>query len=679
MPDESQAQDGGAPTDYDAALAAERSVNERYLKRLLSLVAGSATIGRTIATSRSQAWLGDGPSAKISGRIVSPLVGRVALADDDPDLGTNFYIGAWRDESDDVQVVCWAAPVASVFFEGRQATHELASATVARRTFESSGDDLVAFDDVEDVRSADREPFPLASAPLAVPAPPKAVVRPPVLRPTAPAPPEEARASVASSRPGSIDDGAVGESGGLTAEPESPEDRRAALRAEPLVRRAIERPRTGALRSVLATLQPDQFRLVTWPHDRPLIVQGQPGTGKTIVATHRVGYLTHAENEGRLRRVALVGPTDAYADHVRGVERQVGGQDVAVLGLEGLMRELTGFAGVTLRSSDARPEDVDWQLGSLLERCARALKRADLLTGSPTRQHRFLVEAVRDGSDALAHLLSGDARLDRWRRQLPSWEEMVPRVRYRPFLAAAAQAVGIKPVGPFDHLVVDEAQDLHPLEWRILSKLLLPGGSWSIFGDMNQRHSDWTTPDWEQVATDLELTDDAGGFAVETLDIGYRSTREILKFANRLLPRGERAVHALREGVPPRVVRCGLKQVTAIAVEQAEQLSSRHADGITAVITTRPSDYAKSLARRGWKRRAQGRGWQNEDRFMTVLLPDRARGLEFDAVVVVEPSEFPQNLGRSGPLYTSLTRATKELVVVHAKAMPKELQGAARS
>lgn len=59
---------------------------------------------------------------------------------------------------------------------------------------------------------------------------------------------------------------------------------------------------------------------------------------------------------------------------------------------------------------------------------------------------------------------------------------------------------------------------------------------------------------------------------------------------------------------------------------------------------------------------------------VAVLQPDSARGLEFDAVVVVEPADFPSNYGRQGPLYTALTRANRELVVVHSKPLPVSLR-----
>jgi DNA helicase II / ATP-dependent DNA helicase PcrA len=59
---------------------------------------------------------------------------------------------------------------------------------------------------------------------------------------------------------------------------------------------------------------------------------------------------------------------------------------------------------------------------------------------------------------------------------------------------------------------------------------------------------------------------------------------------------------------------------------------------------------------------------------VALRTPETVRGVEFDAVVVVEPGAFPRNLARVGPLYTSLTRSNRELVVVHSQALPDELR-----
>src|SRR5205085_1774340 len=100
--------------------------------------------------------------------------------------------------------------------------------------------------------------------------------------------------------------------------------------------------------------------------------------------------------------------------------------------------------------------------------------------------------------------------------------------------------------------------------------------TFSLFGDINQRHFDWTANSWQEVARDLELTDDDGHAHVEELAIGYRSTRQILKLANQLLPLGERAVHAIQDGVPPQVERVGPNQVRDAAVRAAIGLTERH-------------------------------------------------------------------------------------------------------
>lgn len=66
--------------------------------------------------------------------------------------------------------------------------------------------------------------------------------------------------------------------------------------------------------------------------------------------------------------------------------------------------------------------------------------------------------------------------------------------------------------------------------------------------------------------------------------------------------------------------------------------------------------------------------WEKDGREANVLDPTRARGMEFDAVVVVEPADFKQNRGHHGPVYSALTRLNRELVVVHSKALPAGLR-----
>ena len=165
------------------------------------------------------------------------------------------------------------------------------------------------------------------------------------------------------------------------------------------------------------------------------------------------------------------------------------------------------------------------------------------------------------------------------------------------------------------------------------------------------------------------------------LGAGYRSTREILRYADALLPRGKRGHDALRRGPEPWVRRVGPTQVSEAAKQRADRLVIRHLGGSVAVIAWDRGTVQKVerlFLKDGWRLDASAEGRILRHRLRTVRLtvgrPVEVRGLEFDAVVVVEPADFVRNLG-PGELYTSLTRANKELAVVHNQAMPGELGG----
>ena len=108
----------------------------------------------------------------------------------------------------------------------------------------------------------------------------------------------------------------------------------------------------------------------------------------------------------------------------------------------------------------------------------------------------------------------------------------------------------------------------------------------------------------------------------------------------------------------------------------------RHPGGSVAVIAWdqgRVQEVESLFFKDGWRRDSSAEGRVLRRGLGTVRLtvgrPVEVRGLEFDAVVVVEPADFKQSMGRHGELYTSLTRANKELAIVHSKAMPRELKG----
>ena len=91
----------------------------------------------------------------------------------------------------------------------------------------------------------------------------------------------------------------------------------------------IERPRSGPMRDIVATIQPDQDDIVRADAAQTVCVQGAPGTGKTAVGLHRVAYLLYAYREQvRRRGVVIVGPNQAFLSYIRDVLPALGEVDV---------------------------------------------------------------------------------------------------------------------------------------------------------------------------------------------------------------------------------------------------------------------------------------------------------------------------------------------------------------
>jgi DNA helicase IV len=108
--------------------------------------------------------------------------------------------------------------------------------------------------------------------------------------------------------------------------------------ADTFLRAEIERPRTGPMRDIVATIQPEQDDLVRAPLHPSVCVQGAPGTGKTAVGLHRVAYLLYTERQ-RLSRggVVIVGPNRSFLSYIRKVLPALGEVDVRQITIEELI------------------------------------------------------------------------------------------------------------------------------------------------------------------------------------------------------------------------------------------------------------------------------------------------------------------------------------------------------
>lgn len=438
---------------------------------------------------------------------------------------------------------------------------------------------------------------------------------------------------------------------------------------EELLVKSLRAPRQGRLGHVLATLRPDQFGLIIRPPGENLIVEGHPGTGKSIVATHRAAWLANPHRPGPplFDDILLIGPTESWQRHVSSsISSLTDGGRVRVLSLPSLLGSMIA------RIPAAGPLDgpfpsVSEETGAFIAQLVGHFRPKNGRGWVPTGY-----EQLRSWDSGAAGLRR-DPTVDTWRRGLPAYSRAVEDLRLWPVLAYLAGV--LVPPNNVAHIVVDEAQDIRPLEWMILS--LFNPGAWTLVGDLNQRRAEHSYRDWTQVQRLL------GGDWQTTvrLEKGYRSTQSIMDLAASVLPtRGGRTNAALGRGEPPVVLNSITEQSQpeTLALRAALVLSSKYKRGTVALIYPHPQLLHAGLRHQGWWPMDHSDWWSYSPssrpsapgtlpRFR-LLSPEQARGIEFDAVVILEPADFPKTtLVGHGTLYTAITRANREVVLVHGK------------
>ena len=212
----------------------------------------------------------------------------------------------------------------------------------------------------------------------------------------------------------------------------------------------------------------------------------------------------------------------------------------------------------------------------------------------------------------------------------------------------------------YGHAIVDEAQDLTPMQLRMIGRRT--AGAFTLLGDIAQATGPIPYRSWGELLPHLPAGERS---EIADLRAAYRVPREIMALALPLLehiaPDVEPPVAYRVGAAAPRLVRAD--PPLARAYEEAARLA--HAEGLLALIAP-PSlrgDPAESPA-------------LFDDSRIAVLTPREAKGMEFDHVILVEPALIVEEAaGGQGlrELYVALTRPTTTLVIVHARPLPEEL------
>ncbi len=547
------------------------------------------------------------------------------------------------------------------------------------------------------------------------------------------------------------------ERGTLTAyEDEHLVDRAEADRRSAILASEIERPRTGPMRDIVATIQPEQDVVVRTDLATSVCVQGAPGTGKTAVGLHRAAWLLYAHRD-RLRRsgVLVVGPNRAFLSYIGQVLPALGEVEVSQTTVD----ELVGHAvpiravdpvGVAALKGDARMAQVleravwaplrppretlvvtigsrRWRVpGYVASDAVHALRQRGLRYAAgraalPQRlAHEVLLLMESEGattddrvqdqvarmrpvkayvdevwpaidplrlvlrllSDPSALADAADGILSAEEQQKLLWHKVVRGPATAPWSVADAVLVDeaadlVDRTPSLGHVVLDEAQDLSPMQLRAVGRRCSTGSA-TVLGDLAQGTTPWATPSWDVALTHLGKSD----ALVEVLDRGYRVPSAVIDFAARLLP-----VMAPDLGAPVSVRddpgRLDLVQVRVADVAASSLASVREAldrPGSVGLIAAdaRIPELAAALDATGtaYLRLDEERDDVPEEVRLSLVPASIAKGLEFDWVVVVEPAEIvaaePRGLRR---LYVVLTRAVSGLAVVHAEPLPDALTG----
>jgi DNA helicase IV len=227
--------------------------------------------------------------------------------------------------------------------------------------------------------------------------------------------------------------------------------------------------------------------------------------------------------------------------------------------------------------------------------------------------------------------------------------------------------------GTFGHVVADEAQDLSAMQLRAIGRRCRFGSA-TLLGDLAQRTTPWSADRWRDAVGHL----DRRSVRVEHLPRAFRAPKEVLDFANRLLPQIAPDVHPARSvRAVPGSLRIRTAVSTAVAAAWLRALDEALAeDGSVGLVV---ADGAVPAV--GAELAGRGIEFREVDRFdadtRLALVPASAvKGLEFDQVVLVEPADIADPaLGPTGlrRLYTALTRAVLGLTIVHAKPLPAAL------
>ena len=309
-----------------------------------------------------------------------------------------------------------------------------------------------------------------------------------------------------------------------------------------------------------------------------------------------------------------------------------------------------------VRPRSASLRDVAWTEADLA-----LVDEADMLLGPPEAAKPRRARGRRSSSDETA---------DRVVANLGVGGFMTSGEVARRYAGTPARNGGPEEPGTYGHVLVDEAQDLSPMQWRMLSRRC-PSGSMTVVGDFGQASKAGSARGWDDVA---RIVGAPQAPRMVNLSVNYRTPAEIMDVAHRVLAAAAPGIEPTRAvrhtGVHPRFEAVPADLLLDVVANAAREAAA--AVGTSAVVA--PASLHPAIVEALADVGAVAGTAEALDAPVAVLCASEAKGLEFDNVVVVEPADLvPADANGLRLLYVVLTRATTSLVIVHSEPLPESL------
>ncbi len=510
--------------------------------------------------------------------------------------------------------------------------------------------------------------------------------------------------------------------------------------------------RTGEIAEIIQTIDPSQYGLIELPLNHGLIIQGGPGTGKSVVALHRISWLLYNfVSELKSSEILVIGPNKNFISYIENLLPTLGNQNIEYLEVSNLGTKVKHNLTENIKESKIKGDKKMLNLLRNALLCKIKNLESDLIINKfydiddqreldedlvisaelindkinnilSTNNYSNAVDSFKSWlelelikrfkaktSQDLNYQIQKKLLNDFVKKHLPNFKStqvLSNLLSSRDYLLEAAAfstktSESFSPIelnylyrksskknkkdfsqsdiplidtletilnGPrkkYRHLVVDEAQDLSPMQllsiWRRINEQ-----SFTIVGDLAQSTGSWSRNSWDDVK---EILAHNVNVKIENLEFGYRIPKEILDFVQPLF-------ETLNLNIPyPKSVKSGFEKPKTKLVNFEENWFSDleedlikyiNLDQLTAVIST---DEMLDLIENGFKKSKIkfSRGSISPTRSkITLMTPDQVKGLEFEAVFVIDPKSIVESSSfGSKLLFVALTRSTRHLVVIH--------------